>query len=85
MSKSLGDFIQDRTESIDAEMITEYFIEKDKDKTARMLDTEQYLVEGSRGVGKTMLMRNAEITAREEFEKNSILAVWISFEESIRL
>ena len=30
MSKSLGDFIQDRTESIDAEMITEYFIEKDE-------------------------------------------------------
>lgn len=30
MSKSLGDFIQDRTESIDAEMITEYFIEKIK-------------------------------------------------------
>lgn len=85
MSKSLGDYIQDRTESIDSEMITEYFIEKDKDKTARMLDTEQYLIEGSRGVGKTMLMRNAEINAREEFEKNSILAVWISFEESLRL
>lgn len=35
MSKSLGDFIQDRTESIDAEMITEYFIEKDKDKSMK--------------------------------------------------
>ena len=85
MSKSLGDYIQDRTESIDTEMIMEYFIDKDKDKTVRMLDTEQYLIEGSRGVGKTMLMRIAEIKATEEFEKNSILSVWISFEESIRL
>ncbi|MEY8426841.1 hypothetical protein AALA00_03785 [Lachnospiraceae bacterium 46-15] len=85
MSKSLGDYIQDRTESIDTEMIMEYFIDKDKDKTVRILDTEQYLIEGSRGVGKTMLMRIAEIKATEEFEKNSILSVWVSFEESIRL
>lgn len=85
MNKSLGDYIQDRTESLDSKMIIEYFIDKDKDKTARMLDTEQYLIEGSRGVGKTMLMRTAEISAEAEFEKNSILAVWISFEESIRL
>jgi len=85
MNKSLGDYIQDRTESIDSKMLIEYFIEKDKDKTARVLDTEQYLIEGSRGVGKTMLMKTAEIRAEEEFEKNSVLAVWISFEESIRL
>lgn len=85
MSKSLGDFIQDRTESIDAEMIVEYFVEKDNDKSARMLDSEQYLIEGSRGVGKTMLMKNAEIKATEMFEKESILAVWVSFEESLRL
>lgn len=85
MNKSLGDYIQDRTESIDSEMLIEYFIEKDKDKTARVLDTEQYLIEGSRGVGKTMLMKTAEMKAEEEFEKNSVLAVWISFEESIRL
>ena len=85
MSKSLGDYIQDRTESIDTEMIVKYFIEKDKDKSARMLDTEQYLIEGSRGVGKTMLMKNAEIKAADAFETESILAVWISFEESLRL
>lgn len=85
MNKSLGDYIQDRTESIDTKMIVKYFVDKDEDKTARMLDTEQYLIEGSRGVGKTMLMRAAEIKAEEEFEKNSVLAVWISFEESIRL
>ncbi len=85
MSRSLGDYIQDRTESIDTEMIVKYFIEKDKDKSARMLDTEQYLIEGSRGVGKTMLMKNAEIKAADAFETESILAVWISFEESLRL
>ena len=85
MSKSLGDYLQDRTESLDERMIQEYFINKDIDKTARMLDTEQYLIEGSRGVGKTMLMRNAELQAKLNFEQDSILAVWISFEESLRI
>lgn len=85
MSKSLGDYLQDRTESLDEKMIQEYFINKDNDKTSRMLDAEQYLIEGSRGVGKTMLMRNAELEARLNFEQNSVLAVWISFEESLRI
>ncbi|MBD5527685.1 MAG: hypothetical protein HDR02_04630 [Lachnospiraceae bacterium] len=85
MNKSLGDYIQDRTESLDSKMIQEYFIQKDRSKIERMLDTEQYLVEGSRGVGKTMLMRKAELDASNNFEKNNVLAVWISFEESIRI
>lgn len=85
MSKSLGDYLQDRTESLDEETIREYFINKDRDKTARMLDMEQYLIEGSRGVGKTMLMRNAELEAKTKFERDSVLAVWISFEESLRI
>jgi len=85
MKKSLGDYLLDRTESIDEELILEYFIERNDDKISRLLDSEQYLLEGSRGVGKTMLMKTAMLKSISEFGKNSILPVWISFEESIRL
>jgi hypothetical protein len=63
MNKSLGDYIVDRTESLDKKLIKEYFIDKDDDKIIRLLDSEQYLLEGSRGIGKTMLMKKAEIIA----------------------
>lgn len=85
MTNSLGDYIQDRTESLDSELIKTYFIKYDEDKIARMIDGEQYLVEGSRGVGKTMLMKYSEIVANSSFEKNNVLVIWVSFEESIRL
>jgi len=85
MEKSLGDYLVDRTESLHNKLIMDYFIERNDDKIARLLDSEQYLLEGSRGVGKTMLMKSAMIKSLENFGQNSILPVWISFEESIRL
>jgi len=85
MNKSLGDYLVDRTESLDNKSIIKYFIERNDDKIARLLDKEQYLLEGSRGVGKTMLMKTAMLQSLEKFGQNSILPVWISFEESIRL
>ena len=85
MNNSLGDYILDRTESIKEDLILEYFIERNDDKINRLLDSEQYLLEGSRGVGKTMLMKTAMLRSLKDFGKNSVLPVWISFEESIRL
>lgn len=85
MRNSLGDYIVDRTESLNNELIKEYFIDKNDDKILRLLDSEQYLLQGSRGIGKTMLMRTAEIGAIESFGKDSVLAVWVSFEESLRI
>lgn len=85
MKPSLGDYILDRTESLDDNVILEYFIERNDDKINRLLDSEQYLLEGSRGVGKTMLMKAAMLKSQADFGSNSILPVWISFEESIRL
>ncbi|KAB2422118.1 MULTISPECIES: hypothetical protein [Bacillus cereus group] len=85
MRDSLGNYIVDRTESLNEELIKEYFIDSNDRKLARLLDAEQYLLLGSRGIGKTMLMKKAEIEATDSFEQNSILAVWISFEESIRI
>jgi hypothetical protein len=85
MKESLGDFILDRTESLDESLITKYFIERDNTKISRLLDSEQYILEGSRGVGKTMLMKACMLKSQSEFGKNSILPVWVSFEESIRI
>lgn len=85
MSDSLGNYILDRTESLDDILITKYFVERDNSKLTRLLDTEQYLLEGSRGVGKTMLMKASMLRVQKEFGKNSILPVWVSFEESIRI
>ena len=85
MSKSLGDYIVDRTESLDNEYIKKYFIDRNDGKIDRLLDCEQYLLEGSRGIGKTMLMKMAEITANSRFNTEGVLAVWVSFEESLRL
>ena len=85
MKDSLGDFILDRTESLENSLILEYYVNHDNSKILRLIDSEQYLLEGSRGVGKTMLMKAAMLKSQAEFGKNSILPVWVSFEESIRL
>ena len=85
MNTSLGDYILDRTESLTDELILEYFIDRNDDKIGRLLDAEQYLLEGSRGVGKTMLMKAAKLKSLKEFGKNSVLPIWVSFEESIRI
>lgn len=85
MEKSLGDYIADRTESLDDEFIRKYFIEYSKEKIQRLTDSEQYIFEGNRGIGKTMLMKYAALKANETFGKDSVLGVWVSFEESIRL
>lgn len=85
ISKSLGSYIVDRTESLNIESIKKYFIEHNMDRVHRLLDSEQYILEGSRGIGKTMLMKYAELLATESFAQESVLAVWISFEEAIRI
>lgn len=85
MTDSLGNYILDRTESLDDALISKYFVERDNSKILRLLDAEQYLLEGSRGVGKTMLMKASMLKSQKEFGKNSILPVWVSFEESIRI
>lgn len=85
INKSLGDYIVDRTESLSDELIAEYYVGYNQDIISRLTDSEQYLLEGSRGIGKTMLMKQAVINSREDFGKSSVLSVWISFEESIRI
>lgn len=85
MSKSLGEYILDRTESLEDNLIEEYFVKRNDDKIDRLRDSEQYLLEGSRGIGKTMLLKTAEIKCKASFERDSVLAVWVNFEESLRI
>ncbi|MEX1376515.1 MAG: hypothetical protein AB1Z23_03465 [Eubacteriales bacterium] len=87
MSNSLGEILSDRTESLDTVLIEKYYISNEVNSTIidRLLDSEQYIFEGSRGIGKTMIMKKAEIYADKNFGRDSILTVLVSFEESLRL
>ena len=85
LGSSLGDYISDRTESLNNDTIRQFFIEYSKEKVERLTDSEQYIFEGSRGIGKTMLMKYASLKTNQEFNEKSILGVWISFEESLRI
>ncbi|MCK4321349.1 hypothetical protein KAX08_02385 [candidate division WOR-3 bacterium] len=74
-----------RTESLTQEDVREFFVGEPGAFIDHLLDGEQYLVEGSRGVGKTMLMRYAETKADENFHSEKILASYISFEDSLKI
>ncbi|MEW6410209.1 MAG: zinc ribbon domain-containing protein [Nitrospirota bacterium] len=74
-----------RTESLTKEEVRKFFVKEHGEFIAHLLNGEQYLVEGSRGVGKTMLMRYAEIEADRRFHSERILASYISFEDSLKI
>jgi len=74
-----------RTESLSKDDIKNFFVKESEDFIPYLLDGEQYLLEGSRGAGKTMLMRFAESTADDTFNSNRILTSYISFEDSLRI
>lgn len=74
-----------RAESLTQEDVRKFFIDEAGESVHRLLDSKQYLVEGSRGVGKTMLMRYAETEADKDFLSKKILACYISFEDSLKI
>lgn len=82
---SLNELLAIRTESLTKEEVKKFFVGESDGLVNSLLDGEQYLIEGSRGVGKTMLMRYAEIKADETFVSDRILAVFISFEDSLKV
>lgn len=83
--KKISEALAIRTESLFNEDIQKFFVEEPGDFVSRLLDGEQYLLEGSRGVGKTMLMRYAENQADKSFDSHRILASYISFEDSLKI
>lgn len=72
------------TEILTENEIKEFFVNEDS-YLGELKDNESYLVEGCRGVGKTMLMRYSQITLLEEYEQNKTLPVYVSFSDSLKL
>ncbi len=72
------------TEILTENEIKEFFVNENS-YLGELKDNESYLVEGCRGVGKTMLMRYSQITLLEEYEQNKILPVYVSFSDSLKL
>ena len=72
------------TEILTESEIKEFFVNENS-YLDELKDNESYLVEGCRGVGKTMLMRYSQITLLEEYESRNILPVYVTFADSLKL
>lgn len=70
-----------RTEDIRAEELQKYYVETPGDrKTLDMLKARApVLLRGSRGVGKTFLLRFAEVELKESFAEDRVLPVYVTF------
>lgn len=70
-----------RTENIKPTKILEYFVETSDDRVIieRLKSDSPIILVGSRGVGKSFLMRVAEAELRDDFDNNKVLPVYISF------
>lgn len=74
-----------RTESLTTKEVRAFYVEEGSEYVSYLLGSEQYLLEGSRGVGKTMLMKYAETEADNHFSSKRTLAAYISFEDSLKI
>ena len=70
-----------RTENIKPTRILDYFVETNDDRIIinRLKSDSPIILVGSRGVGKSFLMRVAEAELREDFDTSRVLPVYISF------
>lgn len=73
-----------RTEDIPNENILDLFVETDNDRDIieKLKSTSPIILVGSRGVGKSFLMRVAEEELNRDFKTNKILPVYLSFTKS---
>ena len=56
--------------------------EFEKDVVSKLKKSGSHLLQGARGVGKSMLMRQAEIELDDSFQQQRVLSVYISFKTS---
>ena len=73
-----------RTEDIPPEDILKYFVETEKDRqiVSTLKSKAPSILVGSRGVGKSFLLRVAQAQMRLEFEATKVLPVYVSFMSS---
>jgi hypothetical protein len=79
----MADFFY-RTEDIKPEEVAEYFVEtkRDREIVNALKARNPVVLSGSRGVGKSFLLRVAEAELLKEFESNRVLPVYVSFNRS---
>ncbi len=70
-----------RTEDIDPDQILPLFVETNDDRRAVNLlkSASPIVIEGSRGVGKSFLLRVAEAELKRDFDTEPVLPVYVSF------
>lgn len=73
-----------RTEDIKLEEISEYFVETKQDREIinKIKGSSPVLLVGSRGIGKSFLLRIAEDEMLKSFELNKVLPVYITFRKA---
>ena len=73
-----------RTEDLKAEQVSDLFVETDKDrKIVNAIKSHQpVILEGSRGVGKSFLFKVAQAELKEDFNKEKVLPVYVTFNKS---
>ncbi len=77
--------LEHRTEDLKLKQVYDYYVPLKSINHDNLLNNQAYLIEGNRGVGKSMLLKFAEINADKNFIKDQILAIYISFDESLTL
>lgn len=70
-----------RTEDIQLDEVKRYYVETPGDRSTidQLKARVPMLLRGSRGVGKSFLLRVAEAEMRDEFENNRVLPVYVTF------
>jgi hypothetical protein len=73
-----------RTEDVRPESILELFvpIQKDRELVDKLKSTSPIIIEGSRGTGKSLLLRVCEQEQLKEFQDTQVLPVYLSFSRS---
>jgi hypothetical protein len=73
-----------RTEDVRPEEILDLFvpIQRDRELVDKLKSTSPVIIEGSRGTGKSLVLRVCEQEQLMEFESNRVLPVYVSFSRS---
>src|ERR1700733_12141337 len=73
-----------RTEDIRPEEVGQYFVENDQDRTIidALKNRNPVVLVGSRGVGKSFLLRVAQKELMDAFETDRVFPIYISFVRS---
>jgi len=76
-----------RTEDLEDSQIASLAVlgDLEKDIVQKLKFSGSHLLQGARGIGKSMLMKTAEVELDSEFKQNRVLCVYVSFKTSTLL